>query len=211
MSPGSEHAASLGGRTTGRASHALLRPNPWQHTGLRRKGAHIADSELQRLMANVDLDGNNTLDFDEFLTATVFLGKLERRELMMRAFEHFDSDNSGYITEDELRAVGALARGGELLSKQLGPTQLLHRAPAEAEAGPGLPACHACRGFASTRCPSRRFWLCCPRWTGTATTASTMTRCGQGRGRVEEPQGSTGLRLVELVHKPATYCWFIVS
>ena len=36
--------------------------------GLRRKGAHLADSELQRLMANVDLDGSNTLDFDEFLT-----------------------------------------------------------------------------------------------------------------------------------------------
>jgi len=37
-------------------------------------------------MSSVDLDGSNTLDFQEFLTATVFLGKLERRELMMSAF-----------------------------------------------------------------------------------------------------------------------------
>ncbi len=37
-------------------------------------------------MASVDLDGNSSLDFQEFLTATVFLGKLERRELMMSAF-----------------------------------------------------------------------------------------------------------------------------
>jgi Ca2+-binding EF-hand superfamily protein len=36
--------------------------------GLRRKGAHIAETEVQRLMASVDLDGSNTLDFDEFLT-----------------------------------------------------------------------------------------------------------------------------------------------
>lgn len=32
-------------------------------SGLRRKGALVADGELQRIMAHVDLDGNNTLDF----------------------------------------------------------------------------------------------------------------------------------------------------
>lgn len=32
-------------------------------SGLRRKGALVADGELQRIMANIDLDGNNTLDF----------------------------------------------------------------------------------------------------------------------------------------------------
>jgi hypothetical protein len=31
--------------------------------GLRRKGALVADGELQRIMAHVDLDGNSTLDF----------------------------------------------------------------------------------------------------------------------------------------------------
>lgn len=31
--------------------------------GLRRKGAMVADGEVQRIMAHVDLDGNNTLDF----------------------------------------------------------------------------------------------------------------------------------------------------
>jgi hypothetical protein len=41
----------------------------------------------------------------EFLTATVFLGKLQRRENLMAAFQHFDNDDSGYITEEELLLV----------------------------------------------------------------------------------------------------------
>ena len=59
-------------------------------SGLRRKGAHIADGELQRIMEEMDVDGSGMLDFEEFLTATVWLGKLERRELLMRAFSKFD-------------------------------------------------------------------------------------------------------------------------
>jgi hypothetical protein len=31
--------------------------------GLRRKGAVVADHELERIMSQVDLDGNHTLDF----------------------------------------------------------------------------------------------------------------------------------------------------
>lgn len=59
----------------------------------------------------------------EFLSATVFLGKLERRELMMAAFAHFDSDGSGFITEEEMRQVGRAAdrslRGSRRLRKKL--------------------------------------------------------------------------------------------
>lgn len=50
----------------------------------------------------------------EFLTATVFLGKLQRRENLMAAFQHFDHDSSGYITEEELLLVSRAAANRHL-------------------------------------------------------------------------------------------------
>ncbi len=41
----------------------------------------------------------------EFITATLNLATLEKEELLKKAFEHFDTDGSGYITMDELEAA----------------------------------------------------------------------------------------------------------
>lgn len=80
--------------------------------GLKMRGAIVAEGELERLMGNLDLDGSNTLDYLEFLAATVNLGKLYRRENVMKAFQYFDKDGSGYITEDELKQVLGEAGSG---------------------------------------------------------------------------------------------------
>lgn len=55
-------------------------------------------------MNDIDLDGNGVVDYEEFLAATMNLSNLEADEKLMRAFSHFDTDNSGYITKDELIA-----------------------------------------------------------------------------------------------------------
>ena len=39
------------------------------------------------------------------MAATVNLSQLEKEDNMYRAFAHFDTDNSGYITVDELEAA----------------------------------------------------------------------------------------------------------
>ena len=62
----------------------------------------IPEADLQLLMSDIDVDKNGVVDYEEFLAATMNLFKLQNDEKLMKAFEHFDTDNSGYITKDEL-------------------------------------------------------------------------------------------------------------
>ncbi|GLT29398.1 hypothetical protein SLA2020_042700 [Shorea laevis] len=71
-------------------------------TGLARLGSRLSEAEVKQLMEAADVDGNGTIDYIEFITATMHRYKLERDEHLYKAFKHFDKDNSGYITKDEL-------------------------------------------------------------------------------------------------------------
>lgn len=50
-----------------------------------------------------DIDNSGTIDYGEFLAATLHLNKMEREENLIAAFSFFDKDSSGYITIDELQ------------------------------------------------------------------------------------------------------------
>ncbi|XP_059624175.1 calcium-dependent protein kinase 2-like [Cornus florida] len=71
-------------------------------TGLARLGSKLSEAEVQQLMEAADVDGNGTIDYIEFITATMHRHKLERDEHLFKAFRYFDKDNSGFITRDEL-------------------------------------------------------------------------------------------------------------
>lgn len=43
-----------------------------------------------------DVDGNGTIDYVEFITATMHRHKLERDEHLYKAFSYFDKDSSGW-------------------------------------------------------------------------------------------------------------------
>lgn len=58
----------------------------------------VANSQFQ-----ADVDNSGTIDYGEFIAATVHLNKLEREEHLMAAFQYFDKDGSGYITVDEVQ------------------------------------------------------------------------------------------------------------
>lgn len=50
-----------------------------------------------------DVDGNGTLDCDEFVTVTVHLKKISSDDDLTKAFKFFDKNESGFIEIEELR------------------------------------------------------------------------------------------------------------
>eukprot|EP00245_Coleochaete_scutata_P001822 TRINITY_DN12273_c0_g1_i1.p1 TRINITY_DN12273_c0_g1~~TRINITY_DN12273_c0_g1_i1.p1 ORF type:complete len:587 (+),score=169.56 TRINITY_DN12273_c0_g1_i1:186-1946(+) len=70
--------------------------------GLANQGSPMAESEVRALMEAADVDGNGTIDYVEFIAATMHLNKMEKEGHLYMAFQHFDKDNSGFITRDEL-------------------------------------------------------------------------------------------------------------
>ncbi|XP_075090328.1 calcium-dependent protein kinase-like isoform X1 [Nicotiana tabacum] len=52
-----------------------------------------------------DVDGNGTIDYIEFVTATMHRHRLERDDHLFKAFQYFDTDHSGFITKDELESA----------------------------------------------------------------------------------------------------------
>lgn len=72
--------------------------------GLKGLGSDLADSAVRTIMQEMDEDSSGSIDYDEFITATINLNMLDREEKMREAFKRFDTDNSGTITLDELLA-----------------------------------------------------------------------------------------------------------
>uniref|UniRef100_A0A1J3ESX7 non-specific serine/threonine protein kinase n=1 Tax=Noccaea caerulescens TaxID=107243 RepID=A0A1J3ESX7_NOCCA len=73
--------------------------------GLAKLGSKLTETEVKQLMDAADVDGNGSIDYIEFITATMHRHRLESNENLYKAFQHFDKDSSGYITIDELEAA----------------------------------------------------------------------------------------------------------
>lgn len=96
--------------------------------GLRKFGANLNESEIYNLMQAVsisfrlfesnhhytflnknldswqaDIDNSGTIDYREFIAATLHLNKIQKEDHLYAAFSYFDKDGSGYITLHELQ------------------------------------------------------------------------------------------------------------
>lgn len=81
-------------------------------TAISRQQLNLPMEEFEQVLKAADVDGDGMVDYNEFLAATLNAANLAKEENLLRAFEHFDSDHSGYITRDEL--IEALKGYGEV-------------------------------------------------------------------------------------------------
>ncbi|MED6144630.1 Calcium-dependent protein kinase 15 [Stylosanthes scabra] len=89
-------------------------------TGLARIGSSLSEAEVKQLMDAADVDGNGSIDYIEFISATMHRHRLERDEQLYKAFQYFDKDSSGYITRDELEtAMTQHGMGDEATIKEI--------------------------------------------------------------------------------------------
>ncbi|KAJ3777237.1 calmodulin-like protein [Lentinula raphanica] len=86
-------------------------------TVMRSLGQNPTDAELQDMINEVDVDGNGTIDFNEFLAMMEKKFKdTDSEEEIRQAFQVFDKDNNGTISATELKAV--MESLGEKLTDQ---------------------------------------------------------------------------------------------
>ena len=63
----------------------------------------MSKSHVKKIMKNVDYQGNGKINYTEFLAATVSIRSVLTDEKLYALFKHFDTDNSDYITPDNIR------------------------------------------------------------------------------------------------------------
>ncbi len=75
-------------------------------TVMRSLGQNPTEAELQDMISEVDVDGNGTIDFPEFLNLMARKMKdTDSEEELKEAFRVFDKDQNGFISAAELRHV----------------------------------------------------------------------------------------------------------
>merc|ERR1711910_137111 len=83
---------------------------------LRAMGQNPTEDELLNLVLEVDIDGNGTIEFEEFLSMMKKKASEVDEEAELReAFKIFDRDKDGYISMTELKKVASML--GTMLTK----------------------------------------------------------------------------------------------
>lgn len=73
--------------------------------GLALQGSNLIDTEIQQLLESVDMSKRGSIDYKQFINATINMNKIDKEDHLFAAFQYFDKDSSGFITKDELEVA----------------------------------------------------------------------------------------------------------
>ena len=71
--------------------------------GLRNIDQNINDSDVERILSEIDNNKNNTLDYTEFVVAATNRNEILSNDKIKNCFQIIDSDRSGKISIQELK------------------------------------------------------------------------------------------------------------
>jgi calcium-dependent protein kinase len=75
-----------------------------------RVGLTKAASEINRIVEHISNGHEGKINYTDFLLATVNLKEKLSEQMLFDTFKHFDTENKGYISKDDLRL--ALSNSG---------------------------------------------------------------------------------------------------
>merc|ERR1719446_1874417 len=78
---------------------------------------HINDEETERIFAALDSNNDDEIHYSDFLAAMVSKRISLHDDLLRSTFTKFDTDNSGYITVENLRDLFGNTFEGETVEK----------------------------------------------------------------------------------------------
>lgn len=79
------------------------------------KGSGMKEAELDEIFRKIDFNQDNEINYSEFLAACLNKDKVVTVSNLEFAFHHFDVDNSGFITAQNLMEV--FKRQGQTLTE----------------------------------------------------------------------------------------------
>ena len=66
-------------------------------------GLSMSKEQVAAIFHQIDTDGSGTIDYSEFVAASIDRKKMLSKKKLEKVFEMFDTDNSGTITANELK------------------------------------------------------------------------------------------------------------
>ena len=66
---------------------------------------HLINNIIDKMFSKFDFNKDGEINYSEFLAATVCKKQVLTKANLRFAFHHFDTDNEGYITKNDLKEV----------------------------------------------------------------------------------------------------------